>query len=61
MKVTIQKATAEGCRFITLPDNVLKCVGWKEGDDLMIHPVVQRGETVPDHVVIEKLEKYEDL
>lgn len=56
MRVKIQKPTAEGCHFITLPDNILKCMEWKQGDTLIIHPVVQRGETVPDHVVIEKLE-----
>ena len=53
MKVTIQRATAAGVRFITLPDSVLKVLGWKEGETIYIEPVTNRkGDTT--HVVLEK-------
>lgn len=54
MRVKVQKATAEGCRFITLPDNVLKAMGWKEGDDIYIEPVFIHQDLIPSHIVLEK-------
>lgn len=54
MKVTIQKATAEGCGFITLPDNVLKTMGWKEGDIVYIEPVYEHRLADPSYIVLEK-------
>ena len=53
MKVTIQRPTAAGVRFITLPDNILETLGWKAGDQIYIEPVTDRkGNTT--HVVLEK-------
>ena len=65
MKLTIQKPTAEGVRYITLPDNILKAMGWKEGDTIYVEPVVPQSvmdvdgtwflnNGTPSHVILEK-------
>ena len=54
MKVTIQRPTAEGVQYITLPDNVLKEMGWKQGDSIYIEPVFIHQGLIPSHVVLEK-------
>lgn len=53
MKVTIQRPTAAGVGFITLPDNILEVMGWKTGDNIYIEPVVNKSG-VTTHIVLEK-------
>jgi len=53
MKVTIQRPTAEGVRYITLPDNVLKLMGWKVGEIIYLEPFADKQGKI-SHVILEK-------
>lgn len=53
MKVTIQRPTAAGVRYVTLPDSVLDTLGWKPGETVYIEPVTNKAGNVT-HVILEK-------